>query len=230
MLTIGGSHAYGTNVDTLEYQSDIDIRGICLNNKEDLLGLGRNSFEQYVDLNTDTTIYALNKIVKLLCNCNPNCIELLGNRQEDYLYLSAIGRRLLENKQLFLSKRTIYSFGGYAQQQLRRLQNALARDSYPQKEKEKHILNSVQAAIMTFGDRYKKFEYGSLELFVDKSEQEDLDFEIFINVNLKKYPLRDYKNMQAEMQAIIKDYDKLNKRNKKKDSLHLNKHASTTCF
>ena len=35
LLTLGGSHAYGTNIEG----SDIDIRGIALNNKADLLGL-----------------------------------------------------------------------------------------------------------------------------------------------------------------------------------------------
>ena len=38
-LTIGGSHAYGTNVKG----SDVDIRGVALNSKEDLIGLGERS-------------------------------------------------------------------------------------------------------------------------------------------------------------------------------------------
>ena len=85
-------------------------------------------------------------------NCNPNTIELLGLKEEHYLYLNDIGKELINNKKLFLSKRAIQSFGGYASAQLRRLQNALARDSYPQEEKEKHIYNSVKNAINTFND------------------------------------------------------------------------------
>ena len=54
---------------------------------------------------------------------------------------------LLDNRKLFLSKRAINSFGGYADAQLRRLQNALARDSFPQNEKEQHIFNSVKNAM-----------------------------------------------------------------------------------
>lgn len=129
LLGLTGSYSYGTNIET----SDIDIRGITLNQKSDLIGL--TQYEQYVDENTDTVIYAFNKIIPLLLSCNPNTIELLGLNPEHYLYLNDIGRMLLDNRKLFLSKRAINSFGGYADAQLRRLQNALARDTFPQSEK-----------------------------------------------------------------------------------------------
>lgn len=54
--------------------------------------------------------------------------------------MSDLGKELIENQQLFLSKKAIKSFGGYASAQLRRLQNAIARDSLPQTEKEKHTV------------------------------------------------------------------------------------------
>lgn len=43
LLGYGGSISYGTNIET----SDIDIRGITMNQKSDLIGL--TNFEQYVD-------------------------------------------------------------------------------------------------------------------------------------------------------------------------------------
>ena len=144
LLGLAGSYSYGTNVEG----SDIDIRGITLNQKSDIIGL--TQFEQYVDNNTDTVIYAFNKIINLLLSCNPNTIELLGLNSEHYLYLNDIGQLLLDNKKLFLSRRAIQSFGGYADAQLRRLQNALARDRYPQSEKEQHIFNSVKNAMHGF--------------------------------------------------------------------------------
>lgn len=219
MLGIAGSYSYGTNNEN----SDIDIRGITLNRKSDLIGM--TSFEQYVDDNTDTCIYSFNKIINLLLNCNPNTIELLGLKQEHYLYLNDIGKELINNKKLFLSKRAIQSFGGYASAQLRRLQNALARDSYPQEEKEKHIYNSVKNAINTFNDRYQEFQEGSLKIYIDQSNKIDMNEKIFVDANLKHYPLRDYKNIWAEMNNIVKDYDRAGKRNNKKDDNHLNKHA-----
>lgn len=219
LLGLSGSYSYGTNNE----ESDIDIRGIALNRKSDLLGM--TQFEQYVDSNTDTVIYGFNKILQLLLNCNPNTIELLGLKQEHYLYINDIGKELLANRSLFLSKRAIQSFGGYADQQLRRLQNALARDSYPQIEKEQHILNSVKNAMYDFKSRYTGFEEGNISLYVDESKRPELETEIFMDVTLSHYPLRDYRSIWAEMHNIVRDYDKLGKRNKKKDNNHLNKHA-----
>lgn len=72
ILGLGGSYAYGTNVET----SDIDIRGVATNSVEAILT--RKGFEQVVNESTDTTIYSLEKIVSLLSNCNPNTIEILG--------------------------------------------------------------------------------------------------------------------------------------------------------
>lgn len=219
LLGISGSYAYGTNNE----KSDLDLRGIMLNQKSDLIGMTK--YEQYIDDKTDTTIYTFNKIIHLLLDCNPNTIELLGLRPEHYIYLSEIGEELLERKSLFLSKKAVYSFGGYASQQLRRLQNALARDSVSQTEKERHIYNSVKNAMYEFLTRYQKIEEGSLKIYLDHAVNPDLESEIFVDINLIHYPLRDYRNIWSEMNNILKDYEKIGKRNKKKDDDHLNKHA-----
>ena len=132
---------------------------------------------------------------------------------------------LLDNKKLFLSKRAIQSFGGYADAQLRRLQNALARDSFPQSEKEQHIFNSVKNAVHGFNSRFKSFENGNVEIYIDNAVNPEFQKEIFVDVSLKHYPLRDYAGMLSIMSNVVKDYEKIGKRNKKKDDLHLNKHA-----
>ena len=106
LIGMGGSIAYGTSLPT----SDVDIRGISVNSKSDLLGM--SNFEQVLDTTTDTCIYSVNKIFKLLLNCNPNCIELLGLKPEHYLYVNDIGKLILDNRKLFLSKLAIHSFGG----------------------------------------------------------------------------------------------------------------------
>ena len=207
LIGLGGSHAYGTNVAG----SDVDIRGIALNSKEEILGAA--NFEQVVNEATDTTIYSIRKIVSLLSSCNPNTIEMLGLKPEHYLYLSSVGQELLDNKKLFLSKRAKYSFGGYAFSQLRRLDNKAAR-TIEQADREQHILNSITAATYVWPDKYGCFKTGEgIKLYLDDSEQEDMDKEIFMDIRLTGYPLRDYKNMWAELQNVVADYDKIGHRN-----------------
>lgn len=219
LLTTGGSHAYGTNVET----SDLDIRGIAIERPEEIIGLMK--FEQFENRETDTTIYAFRKFISLVTNANPNVLEMLGTKEEQLFILTKEGKLIRDNVNIFLSKKVIHSFGGYATAQLRRLQNALARDNYPQPEKEIHIMNSIKNQMVTFCDRYKAVTEDELKLYADKSDKEDYDTETFIDINLKHYPLRDLKNMYSEMSNVITDYGKLNTRNKKKDELHLNKHA-----
>lgn len=224
-LTLGGSYSYGTNVET----SDVDVRGYALNSESDLLGL--TSFEQVVNTQTDTTIYAFNKLVSLLLNCNPNTIEMLGCKPEHYFYISDIGREMIANRKMFLSKRAVHSFGGYANQQLRRLENALARDRLSQARREEHILNSMKGAVKSFESRYTIFENGSIVLYTDESPREDLDREIFADIQLKKYPVREFNSVINDLTNVIGTYEKLNHRNhKKKVALLLHDIGKPQCY
>ena len=206
LLTLGGSHAYGTNIAT----SDLDVRGCALNNKNEIL-LGKD-FENVTEANTDTVIYSFNKLLQLLASANPNTIEMLGCKPEHYLYLTNIGQELLDNRKIFLSKQVIHSFGGYALAQMRRLDNKAARE-VGQAEKEQHILNSIKSAAYVFPERYFSYPEDAINLYVDKAVQEDYDTEIFMDINLKHYPLRDYRNMWNELNNIVKEYGKIGKRN-----------------
>jgi predicted nucleotidyltransferase len=187
--------------------------------------MGLSSFEQFEDRKTDTVIYGLKKFITLCLNSNPNVLEILGSRPEHVLVLTVEGKLLRENSILFLSKKAIQSFGNYATAQLRRLQNALARDSYPQKEKEQHILNSISGQMDHLRRTYTRFTDQEINLYIDRSEKEDMDTEIFVDINLQHYPLRDLKSILSDMDKICRDYASLNHRNNKKDELHLNKHA-----
>lgn len=220
LLTYGGSHAYGTN----NKDSDIDLRGIYLPTKQEILSM---TYEEkpFTDKITDTVIYPLKQIVELLCNCNPNTIEILGTREEDIFAINDIGKILRENAYVFLSQKAYDSFNGYAVSQLRRLQNAIARDSLAQPDKEEHILQSIKRRMDTFEISYKDICDGELNLYIDDTDREGYDKEIYIDINLKNYPLRDLRSMLGEMNETVKQYGKLNHRNNKKDEPHLYKHA-----
>lgn len=217
--TLGGSYAYGTNVET----SDVDIRGCALNRKSDLLGL--SNFEQVVNTETDTTVYSFNKLVNLLINCNPNTIELLGCKPEHYFLLTDVGRQMIENRGLFLSQKAVASFGGYATQQLRRLQNALARDRVSQAQTEEHIKGALERSIKSFEDKFTSFGNGGIELLTDQSQRNDLDLEVYCNIHIDKYPAREFRTLLNTLSSVVGSYEKLNHRNRKKDDAHLNKHA-----
>ena len=206
LLGLGGSHAYGTNVEG----SDVDIRGVATQLPKDILT--GNRFDQIIDEATDTTVYSLDKIVSLLSNCNPNTIEILGLEPWQYIYVSDVGQALIDNRDMFLSKRAVNAFGGYANSQLRRLDNKAARD-LSQAQQEAHILHSIENATYDFPRKYFGYPEDSIRLYVDDAVNPEMDSEIFMDVHLTHYPLRDYKSMWSEMNNIVKDYSKIGKRN-----------------
>lgn len=83
-----------------------------------------------------------------------------------------------------------------------------------QEQRERHILNSINNASVNFKERYFQYPDDAIKLYIDKSDSEDLDSEIYMDVKLTKYPLRDYKAMWSEMNNVVKDYSKIGKRNK----------------
>ncbi len=207
-LGLGGSLAYGTNNEN----SDTDIRGVALNKIDDLL-LGYD-FEQVVDVNTDTVIYSLKKIFNLLAKCNPNTIEILGLSDNQMIYTTPLWEKVRKNKEIFLSKRCIGTFGGYANAQLRRLETKSAR-SIGQAKREAYIIGSIENAGTEFSKNYAKIPSDALKLYIDKSAKEDYDTEIMLDVSLTHYPLRDFASLINDYHSVIRDYDKIGKRNSK---------------
>ena len=206
-LTLAGSISYGTDNE----KSDTDIRGFAVESVDDLL-TGK-AFEQVEDRTTDTVIYGLRKFFHLCTGGNPNVIELLGTKPEHILYMNEAGKKVRDNAEIFLSKRAFKSFAGYATAQLRRLQNALAHDSYPEREKNQHILKSIESMMISNREDYEAISFKLT------------DDEILISVDAKELPLRKFLAMNSSLTTMLNNYDKLNHRNRKKDDEHLNKHA-----
>lgn len=208
ILGLGGSYSYGTNVET----SDLDVRGCYINSKKEIL-LGHDS-EQVCNEETDTTLYSFKKFIKLLSNCNPNVCEMLGLKPEHYLYVSPIGQELLDKSKLFLSKKAIDTFGGYAEQQLYRAKQLMAHNM-KQDELEEHIFKVLQSIQDSFNEHYTSFNDDNIKLYIDKSTSIDMNTEIFMDINLTHYPVRDYCGMWSEFQNTIKNYNKIGSRNSK---------------
>lgn len=222
LLGLGGSHAY--NLATPE--SDLDVRGCALNSKAEILT--KENFEQVICNETDTTVYSFNKLIHLLTGCNPNIIELGGLKPEHYLYISPIGQELLDNFDMFLSQKAAYTFGSYASAQLRKLDNKSAR-SLKQAEKEAHILNSIKSAATDFPNKFFEYPEDSIKLYIDDAIGDGLEKEIFMDINLKHYPLRDYKSMWSAMNNVVKDYAKLEQTGRNKEAVRYDKLGKHMC-
>src|SRR5579885_1367047 len=117
-LTRHGSKAYNTHIET----SDDDFKGVCVAPFNIVASFHKN-FEQaeLKDPNPDTVIYELKKFIKLATDCNPSIIEVLFTDPSDHFVCTDVGQKLLDKKDLFLSKRARYSFSGYAISQLKRI-------------------------------------------------------------------------------------------------------------
>jgi len=86
-------------------------------------------------------------------------------------------------------------------------------------------LDSIKNQLEHFKRNYYNLTKQDINLYTDKSEKVDFKKEIYMDLNLKHYPMRDFKGIYSEMSNVIKNYSSLNHRNNKKDEFHLNKHA-----
>ncbi len=111
---VAGSQLYGT----ASAESDVDCRGVFIASKKYFLGF--SSIEQ-IEPNAETAYFELRKFFRLCLECNPNLIELLFVPPANQLYSSRQWRRIVKNRDLFLSTKAARTFPGYAIAQLHRI-------------------------------------------------------------------------------------------------------------
>lgn len=217
LLALGGSIAYGTNTE----KSDVDLRGFAIDPVSQLVGL-TNNFEQVVETETDTTIYSLTKMIQLLINCNPNIIEILGLKPEHYIYVNKYGQAVLDNKNAFLSKKTIDTFGGYANQQFNRMQHALLGNGQLNDKKLEMLKHSLECAISAFDAKHKNEKLDLSILILDEQQYIDRVKRVRTEKIMKKTSelekeLRlaaceeDYSKIQSLTALYYNDIEKINK-------------------
>ena len=208
-LTLGGSRAYGTDV----FSSDYDLRGVILPTKDELIGL--QHFEQKIDESTDSVLYEFNKFINLIKDCNPNTIELLGCRE--YLIFNEVGIQLLNNVNMFLSKKCLYTFGGYANAQLRRIENALCHDEYSQEDRVKHIKQTMDIAMNKLEEKN--------ELFFNKAIKTEIkNNKLYMSAHFDNVEIDKVRATLNDLLTIEKTFNKLGQRNTKKSPEKLDKH------
>lgn len=124
-----GSVAYGTNLPG----SDVDLKGVCIPplnyffgtkffEQKDSWGTETGNIPE-LDLSQDKVVYSLTKYVQLVQAQNPNILDLLWLPEDCILRTSDIFDNLVLNRKKLLSKAAYNSFGGYAEAQLKRMEN-----------------------------------------------------------------------------------------------------------
>ena len=76
-----------------------------------------------------------------------------------------------------------------------------------------------------YNRRQKEVYKTDAKLYIDKAETEGLETEIFLDADFRHFPLRRYNDLMNTLNSVVRDYDRIGKRNHKKDNNHLNKHA-----
>lgn len=113
---IGGSHAYGTNIEG----SDTDIRGVFIQPTEEVLA-GRY-IEQVNDKTNDITFYEIGRFLSLLCGGNPNILDILGTPEDCIVFESDKWKEYFPKhlRHQYLTKKLKNSFVGYAHTQIKK--------------------------------------------------------------------------------------------------------------
>jgi predicted nucleotidyltransferase len=123
VLGYRGSIAHGmyvpqSNPDSID---DKDLMGVFVGPEEHYLGFGRRDTYERFHREFDVVSYELRKFVGLLLNCNPNVLSMLWMEPKSYIYIGRAGQALINNRQLFVSKKAYHSFSGYAHSQFKRM-------------------------------------------------------------------------------------------------------------
>lgn len=151
-LVIRGSHSYGTNIET----SDFDYGGVFIQAEDDILG--NKYIEQINDDTNDIVIYEVKRYLELLGTNNPNILELLNTPEDCILYKDPIFDIVLENKDVFISKACANSFGGYAVQQIKKAKGQNKKQNWEKdKIKRKDVLDFLYVMRGSDTIKWKKF-------------------------------------------------------------------------
>ncbi len=172
-LTQHGSHAYGTNIAT----SDYDFKGVCIPTVDYFLGFDKNFEQLERSANAgnphDLVIMSLKKFAALAVECNPNIIEILHVSDADVWHIDEFGEELREMKDMFISTKARHTFSGYAHAQLHRIKKHRSWLLNPPKEKPTRVSFGLSET-----NKVSKSELGAFDALVEQKIEVDLNKEV----------------------------------------------------
>lgn len=128
-LTNHGSHSYGTNLPT----SDDDYKGFAIPPKAYWHGYAKRFEQAEFKGDPDMVVYDIRKFFKLAADCNPSIIEVLFTDPSDHQIVHPLGAVVLQNRDLFISRKAKFTFSGYAVSQLKKIKSHYKWISNPPK-------------------------------------------------------------------------------------------------
>lgn len=117
-----GTYISNTNPDSI---SDKDVMAIIVPSQDYYLGLkqfGSRGTKEYKEGIWDIVVYDIKKYIHLLRKSNPNVLSLLWLENNYYIQRLPEGNKLVQNRDLFVSKKIYKAFTGYAYGQLKRME------------------------------------------------------------------------------------------------------------
>ena len=161
ILTIRGSHAYGTNVEG----SDVDFTGVYIQSIDDILGLEYK--EQINDDKNDIVLYEIKRFLDLLSSNNPNILEILNTPEDCIIYKDPIFDEILNNRDVFITKICSKSFGGYGKMQIQKAKGQNKKQNWEKdKVTRKDVLDFVYVIEGSKSIPWKKWNGDSIERYI----------------------------------------------------------------
>lgn len=127
---IVGSHAYGLNIKT----SDTDFKSVYQCANDDILGF---TYKEQIEYSKDSVGYEAKRFLELLRSANPTVLELMYSPEDCILEKDPIFNLILENRDKFLTKKCLDSFGGYAYAQIRKARGLSKKMNYEKEQTER---------------------------------------------------------------------------------------------
>jgi predicted nucleotidyltransferase len=163
----GGSHAYGTNIET----SDVDIRGIFCAEEKCIRTPFHTVREVDLEDHEDGKMYELTNFMKLYCDMNPNILELLWVDDKSIIETSEAYEYLRSERDKLLSTKAAFTFTGYAMQQMKRIKGHNKWINNPQPEEmpvRRDFIKLVQnfGAGKLFPNNFDAYNYQEDHMFV----------------------------------------------------------------
>lgn len=115
--TLYGSRAYGLNTET----SDYDFKAFCIPPIEYWLGFSKSFEQAETHVPLDCSNFGIQKFFNLASLGNPSILEILFTDPDCHVIVHPVVRKILENRDRFLSTKVRWSFSGYARSQLNRI-------------------------------------------------------------------------------------------------------------